>query len=350
MSIISGISFAKKYSKVVYPLVDSKINEYKVYTGRIKMHATKAKALEALEKSRFDMAVSSVLCVYPNVDLVASTDIICSFQSITRYLNEICRHSQLNSEPFLRVIFSSLKDALNIRTEEFEKYFTFFPSKEDDGYLSILVEKCRQKVRLLPSFDAVRDYISAYLSLYIDLQILKFSCDDDNKGINLTSWSAAHGQKYPDISNWEFCLAVDSPLTLHLLLAMATIPELSEKDIEGALSVFFPWIAGVHKILEGYINYNDTAALGSQYNFYYTNLKEYEDRIIYFIQKGTSDNREQSHLFRLLLKLLLSIYITHPKADTGMNKLTWKALVAAGGKNMFFYLGIVRFLRSMKKI
>lgn len=348
--LINSINLTKKYSKIVYPSVNIKINEYKAYADRIKMQSARSRAFEALNKTRHDMAVSSILALHPRVDFELSLDVLFSFQAIIRYLNEICIHFSSSTEPFLNIIFSSLKDALNIRSDAFEKYFTFFPSKDDNGYLSILVEKCRQKVLKLPSFEVIRDYVSAYLSLYIDLQIFKFSCDDPDKEIHLRSWSSAHGQKYSDISNWEFCMSVDSSMTIQLFLALATDPDLSDADIESINNSFFPWIPGSQKILEGYLNYNYPAHIGNQYNFYYKNLKEYENRIIYFTNKAASINNKTSEFYNLLLKLLLSIYITHPKANEGMNKLTSKALARAGGSHMITYINAVKYLRYIKKI
>ncbi|MDF2986047.1 MAG: hypothetical protein K0R50_1557 [Eubacterium sp.] len=348
-NLIRSYNYSKKYQKIIYPIVEKRLKEYRAYSKRIIKLSIKSNAREALEKNRFDMAVSSICAFYPNVDMAAAADVMFSFQAIVQYLNTICNRSSSCTEPFLKVIFSSLKDALNLRADEFEKYFTFFPSKDDDGYLSILVEKCRQKVRLLPSYDIVRDHLSACLALYIDLQITKFSSDDNAKEVNLMKWSSIHGQKYPDLSNWEFCMAIDSSLEIQLLLALATEPELSHEKAETLNNSFFPWVCCIQKILEGYINYNDDMSSGDiNYDFYYENLKEYENRIIFFLNKAVSMKAAYPKHIRATVKLLLSIYITHPKAEEGMNRITGKALLKAGGRGMFFYTNSVKLLRAKK--
>jgi tetraprenyl-beta-curcumene synthase len=350
-NLINCLKFTKNYSKIIYPIVHKRISEYRVYTNRIKMQSMKSNALQALNKNRFDLTVSSVLSLYPKIDIALATEVIFSFQALVQYLNMICEHSSASTESFLKLIFSSLKDATNLRTEAYEKYFTFFPSKDDDGYLSILVEKCRQKVRLLPSFDIIRDYVATYLSLFIDLQVTKYSSDEIGKEINLLSWSCAHGQNYLDISNWEFCMSVDSPLTLQFLLALATDPDLTEQELESVNNAFFPWVSGIQKILEGYLNYNDDLfSRDINYIFYYKNLKEYEDRIIYFIDRAAESQVSNSDYYFSILKILLSIYVTHPKANDGMNKLTSKALLQAGGKGMHLYSSIIKLIWTMKKL
>jgi len=311
----------------------------------------KSNALDALGRNNFDLAVSSVLTLYPKVDVALATEVIFSFQALVQYLDSICAHSSTSTKPFLNLIFSSLKDATNLRTEAYEKYFTFFPSKDDDGYLSILVEKCRQKVRLLPSFDIIRGYIAGYLSLFIDLQVTKYSSDDTGKEINLLSWSRAHGQKYPDISNWEYCMSIDSPLSIQFLLALATNPDLTEQEVESVNKAFFPWICGAQKILEGYLNYNnDLFSKSINSIFYYKNLKEYEDRITYFIDAVAQSQVSHSDYYFSILKILLSIYVTHPKANDGMNKLTSKALLQAGGRGMLLYSSTVKLIRAMGQL
>jgi tetraprenyl-beta-curcumene synthase len=308
----------------------------------------KSYALEALDKNRFDVVVSSIYTLYPNVDVTLATEVIFSFQALIQYLNTICIHSSANTESFLKLIFSSLKDASTLRLDAYENYFNFFPSKDDDGYLSILVEKCRQKVHLLPSFDVIRDYVATYLALYIDLQVLKFSYDDSCREINLISWSSAHGEKYPDISNWEYCLSIDSPLSLQLLFALATDPDLSEQTVESINDWFFPWIGGIQKIMECYLNYNDHLSFDDGNSiFYYSNLKEYEDRIIYFINRVLNARSSMSKNNNSSLRILLSIYVTHPKANNGMNNLTSKALLQAGGRWMLLYRSAVSLLREL---
>lgn len=348
-NLLNCIHFINKYTKITVPIIDKKISEYTNYTKRIRKSSIKAYATEALSCTKFSSAVASVCTLYPNVNSELATEVMFSFQSIVNYLKNICEHSSVSTEPFLRLIFSSLKDAVNIRADSYEKYFTFYPSKDDNGYLSLLVEKCRQKVQLLPSFNIIRDSIVTYLALFIDLQITKYSADDSVKEINLLSWSDAHKQKYPDISNWEFCMSIDSTLCIELLLTLGTDPDLSEQTTDCLNNVFFPWICGVQKILEGYLNYNDDLTFGKiNYLFYYSNLKEYEDRISFFIQKATSIDSCNTNYHKSILKILLSIYITQPQASEGMNKITSKALFCAGGKGMSLYRTSINILRWLK--
>ncbi|QNU68688.1 DUF2600 family protein [Ruminiclostridium herbifermentans] len=344
---INCIYFKNKYSKIVYPIIIRKISEYSKYASKIKSRSIRAYALEALEKNKFDFTVSSVFILYPHVDIPLAADVVFSFQAIIQYLDTICSHSSESSEAFLKLIFSSLKDATNIRSDDFIKYFTFFPSKDDDGYLSILVEKCRQRVLSLPSFDIVRDYIVAYLSLFIDLQVIKYSSDQYNRELNLHNWSDVHSQNYTDISNWEYCLSIDSPLTLQMLLSLATNPDLTEIELERINNSFFPWIGGIQKILEGYLNYNDTLFSRSiNHIFYYPNLKEFEDRIIYFIEKASENKVAIFKTYRCIIRILLIIYVTHPKAIIGMNRITSKVLLRAGGRGMFVYNSILKAIKT----
>ncbi len=347
--LVKSIKYSSKYNKIIYPVIGQRIGEYSAYTSRIRKPSIRGMALEALEKNRFDGAVSAVCTLYPEVDISSAADVMFSFQAIIRYLSTICIRSSNNTAPFLKLIYASLKDAANLRTDAFEQYFTFFPSKDDDGYLSILVEKCRQKVRLLPSFEIIRGHLAAFLALFIDLQVAKYSEDEDTREVNLNNWSAVHGQKYPDLSDREFCMAADSPLGILMLLALATDPDLTEQNAENLSKAFFPWICGIQKILEGYANYNKEFFSGTvNHNFYYENLKEYENRIIFFIDKVFKFKGTNSNHFRTMVKLLLCIYTTHPKAEEGMSKITGKALVQSGGRGMFFYMSSVKLLRAKK--
>ncbi len=347
-NIIGSIRFINRYVKKINPIVKKKTEEYYKYTGRIVKYNIKKNAVEALKQSDFDMAVSSVCTFWPGVNVKLASEVIFSFTAIIRYLNKICENSSVVTEAFIRVAFSSLKDAANIRNESFEKYFTFFPSKDDNGYLSILVERCRQKIQLLPSYDIVRDSISAYLALYIDLQVTKYSSDDNEKEVNLIRWSTAHGQKYPDLTNWEFCMCIDSGLDILLLLSLATNPDLSEEEAEDINSAFFPWVSCIHKILECYLKYNDDLSSGSlNYVFYYGNLKEYEDRIEFFTAKALSVRTGYRSNIKSVLKILLSLFISDPKASEGMNKITSKGLYKSGGKGMWLYSLAAKILRAL---
>lgn len=347
--LVKSIKYSSRYNKIIYPVIQQRISEYSAYTRRIRKPSIRSMALEALEKNRFDGAVSAVCTLCPQIDISSAADVMFSFQAIIRYLSTICIRSSNNTEPFLKLIYASLKDAANLRTEAFEQYFTFFPSKNDDGYLSILVEKCRQKVRLLPSFEIIRDHLAAFLTLFIDLQVVKYSPDEDAREVNLNNWSTAHGKKYSDLSDCEFCMAADSPLALLMLLALATEPGLTEQKAENFSKALFPWMCGIQKILEGYANFNKEVFSGTgNNNFYYENLKEYENRIKFFINKIFGLKGINSKHFRTMVKMLLCIYTTHPKAEEGMGRITGKALVQSGGRGMFFYLSSVKLLRARK--
>ena len=349
LSFLRSYKFFSKYNKIIHPIAAKRLKEYQTYSKRINKLTINANARAALEKNRVDMAVSSVCLLYPNINTAMAADVVFSFQVLLQYLNTICLKSSTSTESFLRLIFSSLRDALNLRTDSYENYFTFFPSKDDDGYLTLLVEKCRQKVLLLPSYDIVRDHLSAFLALYTDLQITKFSSDDNAKEVNLMNWSSAHGQKYPELSNWEFCMAIDSPLNIEFLLSLATIEDLTEQKTEAVQNAFFPWVCCIQKILEGYIYYNDDLTSGIiNYDFYYENLKEYETRIVYFISKAAKSRTASEGYINKIVKLLLGIYTTHPKACEGMNRITSKALLKAGGSGMFFYTAAINLLRARK--
>lgn len=348
--LTGAVKYLSKYNKIIYPVIGQRISEYSVYAGRIRKPSVRSMALEALERCRFDAAISSVCALYPHVDIPAAADVMFSFQAIVGYLNTVCVRSSNNTEPFLKLIYGSLKDATNLRTDAFEQYFTFFPSKDDNGYLSILVEKCRQKVRLLPSLGIIRDQLTAFLTLFADLQVTKYSSDTDAREVSLMNWSAVHGQKYSDLSGREFCMASDSSLSILLLLALATVPTATEQEAENLTRAFFPWICGIQKMLEGYINYNEEFFSGSAgYDFIYDNLKEYENRTIFFINNVLKPKTPNLKYLRQAVKILLSLYLTHPRANEGMNKITGGALQKSGGRGMRPYLHAANVLRIRKR-
>jgi len=349
IGVIKGLKFYKVYTRLIYPLVDKRLREFHQYTKRIKKLSIISISREAIGKNKFDAAVSSICMMYPGINIPMAVDVVISFQAIVRYLCTLCSQNSTCTEAFVRLVFSSLKDALNLRNDSYENYFTFFPSKDDNGYLTILVEKCRQKVLSLPSYHVVRDQLSAFLTLFIDLQVTKFSSDDNTKELNLINWSSAHGQKHPELSGWEFCMAIDSTLSIQSLLALATVPEMTEQKVDAFNSSFFPWVCCIHKILEGYINYNDDLNYGNMnYDFYYENLKEYEERLIFFINKASGLKSSNSRYLSTAVKFLLCLYITDPKASEGMNRITSKALLKAGGRRMFSYSAVIKLLRSKK--
>ncbi len=348
-TFLTSLNYLNKYRNYIHPITEQRRMEYGKYAKRIKKLSIRSSARDPLRQSDFDMAVSSVCLLLPEVDVPSAVDAFFSFQAVVGYLNAIAVRSSTCTESFLRLIYSSLKDALNLRTDSYENYFAFFPSKDDNGYLTILVEKCRQKVSTLPSYNVIRDYLSALLSLYIELQVTRFSSDDNSREVNLIKWSTAYGQKYPELSGWEFCMSVDSVLGIQLLLALGTDPTLTEQKTDEVYNCFYPWVCCIQKLLEGFLNHNDEFSPGDfNYDFYYENLKEYEIRLVYFIKKASKLKCRSSSLIRKSIKLLLSIYITHPKASEGMNAITGKALQKAGGRDMYLYTSMIKFLRARK--
>lgn len=334
----SGMALIAGLTGRVFPLVNKELSRWSEVCSSAEDEMLRNQALDSIKHKKFHIQGGSVYALYPKADLKSTIRFITAFQTISDYLDNLCDRAGIQDEASFRQLHLSMLDAVD-PDRRIGDYYMLYPYKRDGGYLSQLVQTCREQIKLLPSYRLVKENIIEYVRLYTDLQCYKHLSADIREE-KIISWANSSLERYPGISVWEFSAAAGSTLCVFLLFAAAWDTNLTEGDVEAINAAYFPWICGLHILLDYYIDEEEDMRSGDlNFTHYYDNLKQCEERLSYFTVLSLEHCKKLRHhrFHTTVVRGLLALYLSDMKASAGMKRLASRSLAAAGGASAQLY-------------
>ena len=339
--------YLRQYNKYYVPVIKQRVAEYGIQAQEIRARSQKACAANALDGMNKASLIYSLCALYPGVDTQLLAQVSFSYQALLEYLIQVSKGTSNNTEAFIRLIFDSLKYAANLDMNKPYPYFTFYPTKDDNGYLNFLVDRCRRSFLLLPSFHLIENAMKNFQAQYCELAVTMYSESSQSNEEKLTAALKSNPNNFEELTNWEYLVASDSSLTVHMLLAIATIPDIDSSCAQKIEQQFFPWISGLQRMLSSYENYcKDMLSKELEFLYDYQTMKECEDKISAFIEKQRRFGVYKDQFYNTVATLLFSIYLSSPFVKSGMSSITTKRLLQLCEKSMFFYFWIIRLSKN----
>ncbi|HEY8395075.1 MAG TPA: tetraprenyl-beta-curcumene synthase family protein [Thermaerobacter sp.] len=214
-------------------------------------------------------------------------------------------------------------------------YYRLHPHNDDGGYLAALVAECRAQVAALPGYGRVAGRVTELVSLYNDLQVYKHG-PRETRLPRLEQWFVRRGGRFHgELYWWEFAAACGSTLGVFaLFLEAAWQPRPAAADLNALLDAYFPWVCGLHILLDYFIDQAEDRA-GGDLNLvsYYPSRDLLRDRLALFVREAR--RRVQAlprrSLHELVVAGLLGLYLSDPKiAAQGLQPVA-RQLLAEGG-------------------
>ena len=233
-----------------------------------------------------------------------------------------------------------------------QDYYVFYPFKDDGGYLTALVTTCQQQIRKLPCYQLIKPELLHLAALYSDLQTYKH-LDPSIREQKMTTWIDQYRHHYPHITNWEFAAATGSTLGMFMLCAVASDKALTARDTIKISSAYFPWISGLHILLDYFIDAAEDQA-GGDLNFvaYYADDSQMLSRLTLFTKQALlqAQSLPQPLFHKTVVQGLLAMYLSDPKTKGPKQQSVKTALLkTAGWYTIFLYL-LCKLLRFKKTL
>ncbi len=346
LSYDSGYKLIYKYVSSIFPQVDKQLEDWRRLCGKAQSELLGRLALSSIGLKKFHAQGGCAYALYPHANIAQTIRFIVSFQTISDYLDNLCDRAGVQDEKAFRQLHLSMLDAVDPSRQPCD-YYLFYPHREDNGYLQTLVEECRNQVSSVPGYHLVKDVIKHYVGLYSDLQCYKHLAKDTREQ-KLSAWAAPYILSCPGISTWEFSAAAGSTLGVFVLYAAAWDPSLTEAEVFQLELAYFPWICGLHILLDYYIDAQEDMQTGDlNFTYYYENLKQCEERLSFFVQQSLShcSGLKYPEFHTTVIRGLLAMYLSDPKASSGMNKLSSGSLLKTCGTESSIYYNLCRLLR-----
>jgi tetraprenyl-beta-curcumene synthase len=351
LDYLRGIPLIIKMVKTAFPEINKELDRWKLRAGYANSETLRTQALLSIEKKKFHCQGGSAYALYPSASLHDLIRFIVAFQTISDYLDNLCDRAGIFDDVAFRQLHLSMFDAIDPFGDTHD-YYLYYPQKDDGGYLPKLVTECRLQIQKLPSFGLVKDSIRKLISYYIELQVNKHITPSMREEM-LTHWAVPLTVQYPEISIWEFCAATGSTLGVFLLVAAAHDPILTSEEVAAVLDTYFPWVSGLHILLDYFID-ADEDKLEGDFNFTscYKNSCECKERLSFFVNQSLmkSTGLRYPGFHRTVIHGLLAMYLSDPKANSKINRQSSRQMLKCGGVQAVLYYRICVLLRGIGKL
>ena len=277
--------------------------------------------------------------------------LIVALQTISDYLDNLCDRGGVYDEAAFRCLHQAMTAALTRGPIRKRDYYRFYPLKNDGGYLDALVSECRECIGSLPAYPVVEQEILRLISLYNDLQVYKH-LNPAVRGSRLKRWFREKAApSNPPLHFWEYAAASGSTLAVFALCALAASAETSIEDAKKLVEVYFPWVCGLHILLDYWIDQEEDRREGD-YNFVscYPSPKAAVDRLHLFLQRSLQGaaGLPRSSFHRSVVRGLLALYLSDPKVKLlGLQKEA-SSQIHAGGTEARLYYRLCLLLRRLE--
>lgn len=321
--------------RTVLPRVERELARWKEVAagaedGELARHASASIALK-----RFHAQGGAVYACWSKRKREPLIRFIVAYQTISDYLDNLCDRAGCFDCKAFRTLHTSMLDALEDPGTVTGDYYEGYPYSRDGGYLGRLVAECQDALGQLDGFASVREECRRLAGLYSDLQVYKHTTVADRVPL-LAEWFRRHEADYPEIRWWEFAAASGSTLGIFVLAAASSDGALSRDDVLRMMDAYFPWICGLHILLDYFIDQTEDREAGDlNLVSFYGSDHEREARMLLFVERAlrAAGSLKDAWFHRAIVKGLLALYLSDEKASSEACRKTVARLLARGGSS-----------------
>jgi tetraprenyl-beta-curcumene synthase len=244
-----------------------------------------------------------------------------------------------------------MSDALTLGRKPGD-YYRFREDQDDGGYLNDLAQTCRSVLKEVEHYPIIKDYLLELCEYYCSLQIHKHVIHEERVP-RLEKWFEDHQSNLPEMEWYEFSACSGSTLGIFCLISYAMRGDFSAVDAENIRKGYFPYIQGLHILLDYFIDQEEDREGGDlNFCFYYENPEILFKRLKHFVTEADKHTEFLPHkkFHQLINRGLLGIYLSDGKVRKQKNirKLA-KGIIKTGGIiSYFFYINGLAY-RSFQK-
>ncbi|MBD2255986.1 tetraprenyl-beta-curcumene synthase family protein [Pseudanabaena sp. FACHB-2040] len=340
----------------VLPAVRRCLSTWTLQAQKIPNLELRHQALASLETKKFHCEGGGLYSLLAKSHWYEAINFIVAYQTISDYLDNLCdRSTSLDPEDF-RALHESLLHAL-MPDSPSTNYYRVRDDQEDGGYLKSLVSTCQASLRKIPNYSRIAPTLQQLASYYCDLQVHKHVRVEERVP-RLKNWFSRYQDKLPDLSWYEFSASAGSTLGVFCLVSSAFDGDFSEDQTKQVERSYFPWVQGLHILLDYLIDQQEDRANGDlNFCFYYPNKDEMMGRFRHFLEQATQSVARLPHarFHKMINQALLGVYLSdHKVQEQPEIQLMAQNLIKLGGRPAsFFYwsrLGISQLGASPKAV
>ncbi|HWQ40444.1 MAG TPA: tetraprenyl-beta-curcumene synthase family protein [Desulfosporosinus sp.] len=338
---MNRVKLIYRFVSEVFPMVKQELNKWQRMAEQLPDARLSQQATESIRAKAFHCHGGSIYALYPGVNRAATIEFIVAYQTMSDYLDNLVDSLEVQDEAAFSQLHLAMQEAL-MPEGGTSDYYLYYPYREDGGYLERLVKTCQDSLRKLPSYNIVQEEAIKLAKLYSHLQTYKHLAVGEREA-KLLNWINPKIADYPEITTWEFAAATGSTLGIFCLYAAAFNPQLTISQGIEIRQAYFPWICGLHILLDYFIDLREDQET-NQLNFvaYYEHMGMIRERLHLFVENSLLQAGQLDHptFHRAVVQGLLAMYLSDAKSmDTDIRSLTKQLLGDSGlGVKLLYWM------------
>jgi len=335
----------------VFPIVKQELKRWKKKARQAPDARLSQQALDSIRLKAFHCQGGSIYALYPGIDRLETIRFIVAYQTMSDYLDNLVDSLEVEEKKAFAQLHLAMQEALNPEAV-LSDYYLYYPYREDGGYLETLVKTCQESIAKLPSCRIVQEEAIKFAELYSRLQTYKHLAIRTRES-KMLEWLKPYIAVDSEITAWEFAAATGSTLGIYCLYSVAFDPKLTIKQAQMISQTYFPWICGLHILLDYFIDLREDRET-NQLNFvaYYDHTKMIFERLNLFVENSLEQAKQLQYpkFHQVVVKGLLAMYLSDEKSmDRDIQSIVKKLLKNSGiGVKLLYWL--CRRLRKGKVI
>lgn len=323
------------------PRVRRHLDYWKGRAAAIPDPELRKQALASIETKAFHCEGGSLYALLAGDYREDAIRFIVAYQTISDYLDNLCdRSTSLDPEDF-SALHQSMLHALTPGAQ-IVNYYRLRSEQDDGGYLADLVRTCQDVLSTVARYDVIASYLHELEGYYAELQVHKHVRLEERVP-RLQAWFDRYKDGLPEMGWYEFSACAGSTLGIFCLASLAFDPSLSAEDARMVRQAYFPWVQGLHILLDYFVDQEEDR-LGGDLNFcsFYENADVTVQRLVRVFKEAdravTLLPNKAFH--RMVCHGLLAIYLADRKVDRQekMRQMAIRIMKEGRGATALFFV------------
>lgn len=297
----------------IVPLARKELQRLESLADCIPDNELREQALFGLRDKAYHVAGACILAtLLPSATREHYVEIVAPLEAIYDFLDGLCDRHPLTTPKAFRQLHFALADALN-PSLPLRDYYAFGPPGDDGDYLASLVRRVRRALLRLGDYELLIPVFTQAAHLYADTQTYSHLPAAERKAA-VMEWYAREGQRFGDLTWWEFGAAAGSQFHVYGALYAAFCSSFDK--IGATYEAYFPGFAALHVLLDSFIDQQEDHENGElNWIACYESFEGFRCRARELAQRSrdafSSLPMPRAHTFAL--RIMALFYLTHPK-------------------------------------
>ncbi len=304
-------------------------------------------ALHALDHKRASIDGGALFWTLPQRRNKSLLRLLVAYEIIADYLDCVSERSASAGIDNGLCLHRALCDAL-APGAPIADYYRCNPSKDDGGYLDLLVITCQQMCVALPSFDVVRPFVNRAVNL-TEVLAMNHEPTQTSRDAALHVWSERQFPERPELAWFEWCASASAWLTIFALLALAANPECAMTEAERVFNAYMPWISLVGTMLDSYVDIpEDNAVDAHSYIAHYPDQRIATTRVTDVLCRSLREisGLRDGHRHLVIFGCMVAMFLSKDSARTSITRGNTREIARAGGALTQMLVPILRTWRT----